>query len=117
MRAAWIYWQQGRLENLVERLTRATSLAGSLPQNETLLLAETLFQLQRNREAAPLFNRLRSDPDFGAQASYRSAQLLLRQGENLPALNLLLEFVDKDRSSPWSILAQDLLKELNVTNF
>ena len=117
MRAAWIYWQQERLDAVVKRLTQATSLAGSLPQSETLLLAEALFQQQRNQEAAPLFKGLRQDPDFGAQASYRSAQLLLRQGETLSALNLLREFVDKDQSSPWSLLAQDLLKELNVTNF
>lgn len=117
MRAAWIYWQQERLGAVAERLTRAAELAGSLPQNETLLLAEALFQLERNREAAPLFDSLRSDPAFGAQASYRSAQLLLRKGERLAALKLLLEFVDKDQRSPWSLLAQDLLKEVSATNF
>lgn len=117
MRAAWIYSQEERLDEVVKHLTRATSLAESLPPSETLLLAEALFQKQRNQEAAPLFTRLRQDSAFGAQASYRSAQLLLRQGKKRSALNLLREFVDKDQSSPWSLLAQDLLKELNATNF
>jgi hypothetical protein len=112
IRAAWLYWQQERRADSVERLESAQRLGGTLEVKEMALLAESLYQLGRNKEAEKFFKPLKQDETFGPQASYRCAQLLLRQGKMQAGLNLLQDFVEKDKSGPWVLLAQDLLKEV-----
>lgn len=117
IRAAWIYWDQQRLAVAVERLESALRLTGQLEVKEMALLAESLFQLGRNKAAEKFFRPLRQDEVFGSQASYRSAQLMLRKGKVQDGLNLLRGVVEKDKSSPWVLLAQDLLKEIRWRKF
>ncbi len=112
IRAAWIYWQQERLTDVAARLEHARALGGVFAVKDMALLAETLYQLGRNTESAALYKTLIQNKKFGAQAKYRSAQLLLRQGKKRDGLKLLQDFVEKDKDGPWVILAQDLLKEI-----
>lgn len=112
VRAAWIYWQQQQLPDVVSRLESAQKLSGPLEVKEMALFAESLFQLGQNQKAAKFFQQLIQDETFGPQASYRSAQLLLRQGKIEVGLNLLRGFVDKDKTGAWVLLAQDLLREI-----
>jgi hypothetical protein len=112
VRAAWLYWQQDRLVDTVKRLESARKLTGKLEVKEMALFAESLYQLGRDKEAEKFFKPLKQDETFGPQASYRSAQLLLRKGKMQAGLNLLRSFVEKDKSGPWVLLAQDLLKEI-----
>ncbi len=117
IRAAWFYWQQQRLADSVERLESALQLSGKLEVKEMALLAESLFQLGRNDEAGSFFDKLRQDELFGSQASYRSAQILLRQGQVQAGLNLLQALVEKEKSGSWGLLAQDLLLEIKQYKF
>jgi hypothetical protein len=117
IRAAWIYWEQQRIAVTVERLESALRLTGTLEVKEMALLAESLFQLGRDKEAGKFFQPLTQDKTFGPQASYRSAQLLLRKGKVQDGLNLLRGFVEKEKSGPWVLLAQDLLNEIRWRKF
>lgn len=112
VRAAWLYWQQQRLDSTVERLQSAQRLTGGLEVKEMALLAESLYQLGRTRDAEKLFIELQADETFGPQARYRSAQLLMRLGKMREGLNLLRSLVDNDKTGPWTVLAQDLLKQV-----
>jgi len=108
-RAAWLYWEQGKLPELVKCLERARKEAGKLEVKEMALLAEACYQLNRNAEALEIYRQLQNDSRFGTQARYRSAQLLLRNKQPKAALNLLAQLVDEKKKDPWSKLAQDLL--------
>jgi len=112
IRSAWIYWEQGRLADAVTRLESALKVADRLEVKEMALLAESLYQLGRREDAEKFYQQLRQDEKFGSQASYRSAQLLLRRGKTMAGLKLLRSLVEKDKIGPWSLLAQDLLKEV-----
>jgi hypothetical protein len=112
IRAAWIYWQQDQLSKVVERLESALKLQGRLEVKEMALLAESLYQLDRRKEAEKFYPDLQKDEKFGTQASYRCAQFLLRQGKRADGLKLLHRTVEQDKTSPWSLLAQDLLLEI-----
>lgn len=117
IRAAWLYWQQDQPQKVIERLENARKLEATFASRDMALLAETYYQQGQNARAEAIYRSLQDDPTFGAQAGYRSAQLLLREGQKKSALKLLRNFVEKDKSGAWSLLAQDLLKELGVTNF
>lgn len=112
IRAAWIYWQHERLADVVKRLESARSHGGHLEVKDLALLAESLYQLGRDSESEKLFRQLQDDKTFGPQASYRGGQLLLRRGEKSAGLKLLRHFVEKEKSGPWVLLAQDLLIEI-----
>jgi len=109
IRAAWIYWQQEQLEDVARSLELALETREGLLVKEMALLAETYYLLQRNNAAEKIYRQLSDDKQYGTQARYRSAQLLLRQGDRSAALNLLQQLVDEDVNSSWGKLAQDLL--------
>ncbi len=117
IRAAWVYAEQSRFGAAIRRLEHAREQNGIFQVKDMALLAEGYYQLQRNREAVAVYRSLLQDETFGPQSFYRSAQLLLRLGDRESGLKLLREFVDKEKSDPWSVLARDLLLELGVTNF
>ncbi|SHJ81504.1 hypothetical protein SAMN02745165_03257 [Malonomonas rubra DSM 5091] len=108
-RAAWIYWQQQRYEEVVRSLEKALKTEKGMPVKEMALLAEAYYQLRRNAAADEAFFHLQDDPEYASQARYRRAQILLRAGKKRSALNLLAKLVEEDGNSPWGKLAQDLL--------
>lgn len=112
IRAAWIYWGQNRLDDTVDRLESAQKRGVIFQVKEMALLAESYYQLGRRKASEALYRALLDDKKFGPQASYRSAQLLLRQGQKRAGLKLLRNFVETDKAGPWVLLAQDLLKEV-----
>ncbi len=109
IRAAHIYWQMGQLEAVVQSLERVRQSGESLKVKEMALLGEAYYQLNKNSAAAKIYQQLHKDPDFGAQARYRTAQILLRQQQRKVALKLLNQLVETDGGSSWGKLAQDLL--------
>jgi len=109
IRAAWIYWEQGNLGEVVKSLGQAQRDGEPLKVKEMALFGESLYQLKRNAEAKKIYQPLQTDAVFGAQARYRMAQLLLRDRQPGAALNLLTQLVEEEDNSPWSKLAQDLL--------
>ncbi|HEY5672401.1 MAG TPA: hypothetical protein VIR78_01725 [Malonomonas sp.] len=108
-RAATIFWQQQRYGAVADSLEWIADNGGTLQVKEMALLGESYYQQQKNRAAEKLFNQLLGDPQVGIQAGYRTAQLLLQQNQRGAALNLLQQLVEKDGSSAWGKLAQDLL--------
>lgn len=112
IRAAWLYWEQRKWPDVASSLERAEREAGKLEVKEMALLAEACYQLKRNDKALDIYRQLQNDPNFGTQACYRSAQLLLRDKQPGTALNLLAQLVEKEDSSPWGKLARDLLTQL-----
>ena len=109
IRAAWIYWELGNMAGVVKSLELARQSGGQLEVKEMALLGEACFQLNKNAEARGIYQDLQIDPVFGAQARYRTAQLLFRDRQPALALNLLNRMVEEDGKSPWGKLAQDLL--------
>lgn len=109
IRAAHIYWQVGQLESVVQSLERVRQSGESLKVKEMALLGEAYYQLHKNSAAAKIYQQLHKDPDFGAQARYRTAQILLQQQQRKVALKLLNQLVETDGGSSWGKLAQDLL--------
>ena len=94
---------------MIESLERASSSGESLQVKEMALLGEAYYQLQQNSAAKKIYRQLHDDPDFGVQARYRTAQILLRQQQRKAGLNLLSRVVETDGNSSWGKLAQDLL--------
>ncbi|SDZ74284.1 hypothetical protein SAMN05660420_00064 [Desulfuromusa kysingii] len=111
IRAANIYGQLGRWQDLVNSLETITRSGETLQVKEMALQGEGYYQTNQNNAAVKIYNQLVNDPQFGTQARYRTAQILLRQQQRTAALNLLQQVVDADGSSPWGKLAQDLLIE------
>jgi outer membrane protein assembly factor BamD (BamD/ComL family) len=111
IRAAHIYWQQGKWRAVIDSLEKVKSLGGSLEVKEMALLGEAYYQLNQYKEAEKIYKNLQMDPGFGTQASYRTAQILLRQQRRNDALKLLQQVVETDGSTPWGKLAQDLLTQ------
>lgn len=109
IRAAHIYWQLGDLQSVIKSLERVSSSGESLQVKEMALLGEAYYQLQQNSAAKKIYRQLHDDPDFGVQARYRTAQILLRQQQRKAGLKLLTRVVETDGNSSWGKLAQDLL--------
>ncbi|MFK5926661.1 MAG: tetratricopeptide repeat protein [Desulfuromusa sp.] len=109
IRAAYIYWKLGKLPAVIQSLEKVYSVEGVLQVKEMALLGEAYYQTQKNRAAENIYRQLYKDPDFGSQARYRSAQILLRQQQRKEALKLLSQVVETDGDSSWGKLAQDLL--------
>lgn len=112
IRAAHIYWQMGELQAVIKSLESVYSVGASLEVKEMALLAEAYYQSGENRAAEKIYRQLSEAPEFGAQARYRTAQILLRQQQRPEALKLLKQVVETDRGSRWEKLAQDLLIEV-----
>lgn len=109
IRAAYIYWQQREWRAVINSLEKVKSSGKSLEVKEMALLGEAYYQLNKYREAEKIYKPLQKDSGFGAQAGYRTAQILLRQQHRKDALKLLQQVVETDVNSPWGKLAQDLL--------
>ncbi|MDA3904199.1 MAG: tetratricopeptide repeat protein, partial [Desulfuromusa sp.] len=109
IRAAYIYWQMGELQAVINSLESVYSIGVSLEVKEMALLGEAYYQLEKNRAAEKMYRQLHEDPVFGAQARYRTAQIMLRQQQRQAALKLLNQMVETDGDSSWGKLAQDLL--------
>ncbi|MDX2493535.1 MAG: hypothetical protein QNK27_01050 [Desulfuromusa sp.] len=109
IRSAYIYWQVGQLESVVQSLERVRQAGESLKVKEMALLGEAYYQLNKYSAADKIYRQLHKDPDFGTQSRYRTAQILLRQQQRKGALNLLNQLVETDGGSSWGKLAQDLL--------
>lgn len=109
IRAAWVYWQQQRIADVVKSLEKARQSGAELQVKEMALLAESYFQLGKNAAAEKIYLQLQATPDYATQALYRRAQLLLREQQRKAALNLLGQLVEEDGNSAWGKLAQDLL--------
>ncbi|MDX2481781.1 MAG: tetratricopeptide repeat protein [Desulfuromusa sp.] len=109
IRAAYIYWQMGELQAVIKSLESVYLVGASLQVKEMALLGEAYYQLEKNGAAEKKYRQLYEDPDFGAQARYRTAQILLRQEQRQAALKLLQQIVETDGDSSWGKLAQDLL--------
>ena len=109
IRAAWIYWQQERFEEVAASLEKVRKAKVELQVKEMALLGEVYFRLKKNSAAEKIYRSLQGDAAYGSQARYRRAQILLRKRQSDVALNLLREVVDKDVNSAWGKLAQDLL--------
>mgnify|MGYP001330006292 CR=1 FL=1 len=108
-RAAWIYWQLQRWQEVIDCLEKVRRNGAELEVKEMALLAEAYCRLRQNSAAEKIYRQLQTDPDYSSQARYRLAQLLLRQEQRSAALNLLQQLVDEDEGSAWNKLAQDLL--------
>lgn len=109
IRAAWIYWKLGHWDKVIESLEWVRQSEQDLEVKEMALLGEAYYQLRQNRQAENIYRELFDDESYGAQARYRSAQLLLRKQERRPALDLLNQVVKTDADNSWAKLAQDLL--------
>ena len=109
IRAAYIYWKLGKLQAVIKSLEKVYSAGGSLQVKEMALLGEAYYQLEKNSAAEKIYRQLHEDPDFGTQARYRTAQILLRQQQRKAALKLLNQVVETNGDSSWGKLAQDLL--------
>lgn len=109
IRAAWIYWQLEQLQKVASSLERVQKVGGELEVKEMALLAETYYRLRKNSAAEKIYRQLSDVQRYASQASYRRAQLLLRQQDRRAALKLLSRLVEEDAYSSWGKLAQDLL--------
>ena len=109
IRAAYLYWNLGKLEAVINSLEKVSSSGEPLEVKEMALLGEAYYQSDQYRDAEFFYKQLHEDTDFGTQSRYRTAQILLRQQQRKDALKLLEQVVETDGSSPWGKLAQDLL--------
>ncbi|WP_303722306.1 lipopolysaccharide assembly protein LapB [Malonomonas rubra] len=109
IRAAWIYWNLNRPQEIVNCLEEVQRSGTELAVKEMALLAESYYRLNKNSAAEKIYRQLVDDSQYGSQAHYRLAQVLLRQQQPERALNLLARLVDEDGGTSWGKLAQDLL--------
>lgn len=109
LRAAMLFWKQGRFDKVAESLEWLLNDGHQLEVKEMALLGEAYYQLERNGQAQKIYQTLHDDPDYDAQARYRSAQLLLRGGNRKAAIALLESAVEADAQGSWGQLARDLL--------
>ena len=109
IRAARIYWKLGQLKDVIASLEWIRQAGHQLGVKEMALLAEAYYQLGDNEAAEKIYRALYDQPEFAAQARYRTAQILLQRRERKSALNLLARVVETDADNPWGKLAQDLL--------
>ncbi|MFO7811996.1 MAG: tetratricopeptide repeat protein [Pelovirga sp.] len=108
LRAAAIYWQQDDFAAAVNNLERAAAAQPLLPREQTRL-AESYYRLGNVPLSLRFYEGLVDDPDFSSQARYRSAQMLLQQGQRPAALEQLQSLIRDDANSAWGKLARDLL--------
>ena len=109
IRAAWDYWRLGRKADVIANLERARKAGAKLQVKEMALLAESYFQVHRYDQAEKKYRLLLDDAEFGPQAHYRTAQLLLQRHQNKQAVTVLKQLVKQDRYGAWGKLARDLL--------
>ncbi len=109
IRAAWDYWRLERPADAIDSLERARQAGAQLQVKEMALLAEACYQVGRNQQAEKNYRTLLDDKEFGPQARYRTAQLLLRRKQNKSARDMLQQLVEQDGAGPWGKLARDLL--------
>ncbi|MCF6291621.1 MAG: tetratricopeptide repeat protein [Desulfobacterales bacterium] len=74
-----------------------------------LLRAEQLLRQGRPGPALAIFRQLIALDGLADQARYRSAQILLNQGEHQRGINFLQELADKGRDPCWRNLAREML--------
>ncbi len=110
-RAAAIYWKLGRQDQVISSLEWVQGNSQSLEVKEMAQLAEAYYQTRQNRQAEKIYQSLRDDAVYGAQASYRTAQLLLRRQDRESAVRLLKQTVESNIEGPWTELARDLLRQ------
>ncbi len=111
IRAAHIYWQQGDMQRVIESLEKIYQTGEILQVKEMALLAEAYYQVQKNKAAEKIYRKLYDEPSYGVQSRYRTAQILLRQGQRKDAIALLKQVVESSSETRWGKLAQDLLIE------
>jgi len=107
--AAWNYWRLGDLAATAESLEKIRKMGAELQVKEMALLAETDFQLGRSAAAETIYRQLFKDAEYGVQARYRTAQLLLKRQQRKPAADLLSKLIHENGDSRWAKLARDLL--------
>ncbi len=112
IRAAWTYWRLGKFVEVAASLEKAQQDGDALTVKEMALLAEADFQLGQNAAAEKNYRPLLDDPEYAAQACYRTAQLLLRRDQIRPAVDLLKRVISEQGQSMWAKLAQDLLIQI-----
>ncbi len=108
LRVAAIYWQQDDFAAVVNNLERAAAVQPLLPR-EQARLAESYYRLGNMPLSLRRYEGLVDDPDFSSQARYRSAQMLLQQGQRAAAIAQLQALIGDDANSAWGKLARDLL--------
>ncbi len=111
-RAAWDFWRLGDLDGVVAALEKVLNTETGLQVKEMALLAEAAFQTGRSETAEACYRQLLEDPEYGPQAHYRTAQLLLKRHRKNQAAALLRKLVDENDESLWAKLARDLLTQV-----
>ncbi len=111
LRAAAIHWQQDDFAEVVSSLERVVVVQPLLAREQTRL-AESYYRLGEVSASLRLYQGLVDDADFASQSRYRSAQILLQQGQRPEALKQLQNLIRDDANSAWGKLARDLLIQL-----
>lgn len=106
LEAARILSATGDFRQLAALAGRAAGRWTPAPETE-LLQAEALREVGREAQALPLYQRLREEEAFADQAAFRTAQILLKQGEKKAALKILSRLAETGRSPLWRRLAEE----------
>ena len=112
VRAAWLYWRLGQQERLIESLNQAREEGADLQVKEMALLAEANYQQDNLTAARIAYAPILKDKEYGPQAQYRTAQILIKHKEIASAASLLNGLIKDHAESHWAKLAQDLLIDI-----
>ncbi|MEJ2200985.1 MAG: tetratricopeptide repeat protein [Desulfuromonadaceae bacterium] len=109
--AGEVFWMLKRPDKVEAFLGRALADVQARQQHPeaVIFLAESLFQLKQWRRSLALYEELLSDATFSDQARYRSAQILLIQGQKVEGLNFLRILVEKGQYPQWRKMAATTL--------
>jgi tetratricopeptide (TPR) repeat protein len=117
--AGKVFWELN--QPVQSDLFFARALADSNVRQEypdaAILLAESLFQLKKWGRALALYRELLSAEGFSDQARYRSAQILLIQGQKVEALKFFRVLAEEGKSPQWQKVARGALLSEQTKGF
>jgi len=109
--ASRFFWERQDYSRATAWLAVWAAEDEAFPDFARLLQAEALLQLHRNGQALPIFQQLRSQPEVGDQASYRTAQLLYAANLKPQAITIFTTLADQGSSKRWRLLASQALAD------
>ena len=104
--AAFLYFGNNQFDKTIVLLSPYLDNDQLTSDDETYMLAESLFQDGRMSDAKSLFIRIKGNDTFHDQACYRLAMIARHNGNTEESLKLLKEIVEKGKDPLWQKLAQ-----------
>jgi len=104
--AADIFFHDQEFENCREALEPLIAKNMTLPARNSLMLAESRYQLADYQGAEAIFTTLAANEQFAQQSLYRLAQIERRSGNEENALKLFERIVEKGTDDLWKRYAE-----------